>query len=69
MAHSSSNPGVLYQTPHCAIDIVSSRDTQPIYTLSHARAKSRSLESANDTKTGEQIVFGEIHTNHAFEMP
>ena len=30
---------------------------------------SRSLESANDVKTGEQSIFGEIHTNHAFGMP
>ena len=28
-----------------------------------AGQKSRSLESANDTKSGEQSVFGEIHTN------
>ena len=28
--------------------------------------KPRSLESANDTKTGEQSVFGKIHTNYAF---
>ena len=34
---------------------------QSIYTLSLARAKS---ESANDAKTGEQRVFGEIHTIH-----
>ena len=33
------------------------------------RAKSRSLELANDAKTGEQSIFGEIHTNHAFETP
>ena len=30
--------------------------------LSLAREKSRSLESTNDAKTGEQSVFGEIHT-------
>ena len=34
-----------------------------------AREKSRSLESANDAKTGEQSIFGEIHTNHAFGTP
>ena len=34
-----------------------------------ARAKSRSLESANDAKTGEQSVFGEIHTNHELGTP
>ena len=28
--------------------------------------KSRSLESANDAKTGEQSIFGEIHTNHVW---
>ena len=45
------------------------RDTQrSIYTSSHAWEKSRSLESANDTKTGEQSVLSEIHTNHAFGM-
>ena len=33
--------------------------------LSLIRAKSRSLESANDAKTGEQSVFREIHTIHA----
>ena len=37
--------------------------------LSLARAKSRSLELANDAKTGEQSVFGEIHTNHGFGTP
>ena len=37
--------------------------------LSLARDKSRSLESANDAKTGERSVFGEIHTNHAFGTP
>ena len=37
--------------------------------LSLARAKSRSLESANEAKTGEQSVFGEIHTNHELGMP
>ena len=31
--------------------------------------KSRSLESANDAKTGEQSVFGKIHTNHVFGTP
>ena len=31
--------------------------------------KSRSLELANDTKTGEQSIFGKIHTNHEFRMP
>ena len=37
--------------------------------LSHAIAslgKSRSLELANDAKTGEQNVFVEIHTDHVF---
>ena len=28
-----------------------------------AQGKSRSLESVNDAKTGEQSVFSEIHTN------
>ena len=37
--------------------------------LSLTRAKSRSLELANDTKTGEQSVFGEIHTNHELGTP
>ena len=37
--------------------------------LSLVWAKSRSLESANDAKTGKQSVFGEIHTNHAFGTP
>jgi hypothetical protein len=31
--------------------------------------KSRNLESANYAKTGEQIVFSEIHTIHAFGTP
>ena len=35
----------------------------------HMAQKSRSLESADDAKTGEQSVFREIHTIHAFEMP
>ena len=26
-------------------------------------------QEAYDAKTGEQSVFGEIHTIHAFEMP
>ena len=34
-----------------------------------AREKSRSLESANEAKTGEQSIFSKIHTNHAFGMP
>ena len=48
-------------------------DTQySIYMWSHAIAnleKSRSLESVSDAKTGEQSVFGEIHTNYIFGMP
>ena len=43
------------------------RDTQR--SICHAGEKSRSLQSANDAKTGEQSVFGEIHTNYAFGMP
>ena len=31
--------------------------------------KSRSLESANDAKTSEQSMFGEIHINHEFGTP
>ena len=31
--------------------------------------KSRSLESANDSKTSEQIILYKIHTNREFEMP
>ena len=31
--------------------------------------KSRSLESANDSKTSEQSVLYEIHTNHEFGTP
>ena len=37
--------------------------------ISLVQAKSRSLESANDVKTGEQSFFGEIHTTHAFGTP
>ena len=37
--------------------------------LSLARAKSRSLESTNDAKTGEQSVFREIHKNHELRTP
>ena len=43
-----------------------------IYTSSHAITsleKSRSLESANDDKSGKQSVFGEIHANHVFGTP
>ena len=31
--------------------------------------KIKKLKSANDAKTGEQNVFCEIHTNHAFGTP
>ena len=37
---------------------------------SHAIAnleRSRSLESANDTKTGKQSIFSEIDINYAFQ--
>ena len=42
------------------------RDTRRKVMLSLAQEKSRSLESANDAKTGEESLFGEIHTNHVF---
>jgi hypothetical protein len=31
--------------------------------------ESRSLQSANYAKTGEQSVFSEVHTIHAFGTP
>ena len=41
---------------------------QKVMPLLAGKVNLRSLESANDTKS-EQSIFGEIHTNHAFEMP
>ena len=37
--------------------------------LSLAQEKLRNLEAVNDAKTGEQRIFGEIHTHHVFGMP
>ena len=44
---------------------------QVMLLLAREPDKSRSLESesTNDTKTGEQNIFGEIHTSRAFGKP
>jgi hypothetical protein len=40
-----------------------------VCSLGEKKSRSLQLESANYAKTGEQSVFSEIHTMHAFGTP